>query len=210
VIGAEMFEADNQLLMDEYLSGLYPDKKFEDEAKLWGNYNTDYKPVVDFAKEKGLRYIATNVPRRYASVVYNNGFEGLNKLSDEAKKYVSPDLVKNYDSTVTCYVNMMSMQGMGGHVNANFPKSQAIKDATMAHFILKNWSKGKLFIHFDGAYHSDNFEGIVWWINKLHPGLNIKTISTVYQKDITKLDSENVDRANYIVVVPENMTQTKR
>ena len=210
IIGSEMFEADNQLLVDEYLAGVYAAKKFEAEAKLWGNYKTDYKPVLDFAKDSGLRYIATNIPRRYASVVHKKGFEGLNDLSDEAKALIGPDLQELYDKDVACYAEMMNMSGMGGHVNENFPMAQAAKDATMAHFILENWTEGKLFFHFDGAYHSDNFEGIVWWINKLKPGLNIKTISTVYQKDVKKLDEDNIDRANYIFAIPETMTQTKR
>ncbi len=255
MIGAEMFEADNQLLMDEYLAGIYSDKKFEAEAKLWGNYKTDYKPVVEFAKENELRYIATNIPRRYANLIYKQGFEGLDKLSDEAKQYIGPDLVKLYDPEVNCYKEMMKMDGPSSHskeksakmkmpadsisklhtvadsssthkmhktedtkhgskpaftVSENFPKSQAAKDATMAYFILKNWEEGKLFIHFDGAYHSDNFEGIVWWVNKLKPGLNIKTISVAYQEDVQKLDDENIDRANYIIAVPETMTQTGR
>jgi len=210
IIGAEMFETDNQLLLDEYLKGYYDDKKFEAEVKLWGNYKTDYKPVVEFAKEKGLRYIGTNIPRRYASMVHKGGFESLAQLSADAKALFSPDMEKYYDKDVKCYVEMMNMSGMGGHVNENFPKAQAAKDATMAHFILRNWEKGKLFIHFDGAYHSDNYEGIVWWINKLKPGLNIKTISTVYQKNVTELEETNLNRADYIVVVPENMTQTNR
>jgi hypothetical protein len=92
----------------------------------------------------------------------------------------------------------------------NYPKAQAAKDATMAHFILKNWKEGKLFFHFDGAYHSDNFEGIVWWINKLKPGLNIKTISIVLQEDIMELEEENIDKANYIITVPVSMTKTNR
>ncbi len=210
IIGSEMFEADNQLLIDEYLAGVYTDKKFEAEAKLWGNYKTDYKPVLSFAKDNSLQYIATNIPRRYASVVHKNGFKGLNKLSNKAKAFISPNLEKLYNKNIACYANMMKMEGMGAHVNENFPKAQAAKDATMAHFILENWSEGKLFFHFDGAYHSDNFEGIVWWINQLKPGLNIKTISTVYQKNITKLDEDNINRANYIFAIPETMTQTKK
>ncbi len=210
VIGAEMFEADNQLLVDEYLKGLYDDKKFEAEAKIWANYKTDYKPVMDFAKDKGLRYIATNIPRRYASIVHKKGFEGLKELSDEAKSYIGSDLERLYDKDVACYANMMKMDSMATHVNENFPKAQAAKDATMAQFILKNRTKGSLFIHFDGAYHSDNFEGIVWWINKLQAGLKIKTISTVYQKDIEKLEDENINKADFIITVPETMTQTKR
>ncbi len=210
ILGAEMFEADNQLIFDEYMNKLYDDKKFEAEMRLWPNYKTDYKPVVKFARKNGIKYVATNIPRRYASIVHKKGFEGLKELSDEAKKYIGPDLERLYDPNVPCYANMMNMKGMSAHVNENFPKAQAAKDATMAYFILKNLEKGKLFFHFDGAYHSDNFEGIVWWINKLKPGLNIKTISVVYQKNIEKLDEENINRANYIVAVPETMTQTNR
>ncbi|HRR92835.1 MAG TPA: ChaN family lipoprotein, partial [Bacteroidales bacterium] len=50
VLGAEMFEADNQLLLDEYLKGVYDAARFEAEAKLWNNYKTDYKPLVEFAR----------------------------------------------------------------------------------------------------------------------------------------------------------------
>jgi len=210
ILGAEMFEADNQLIFTEYMDSLYDDKKFEAEMRLWPNYKTDYKPVVKFARENDIPYIATNVPRRYAAMVHKGGFEALHQLSSEAKQYISPDLERLYDPNVKCYADMMNMEGMPAHVTENFPKSQAIKDATMAYFILKNWEKGKLFLHFDGAYHSDNFEGIVWWINKLKPGLNIKTISVAYQENVAKLDDENIDRANFIIAVPETMTQTNK
>ncbi|MBN1251517.1 MAG: ChaN family lipoprotein [Bacteroidales bacterium] len=208
IIGAEMFESDNQLILNEYLDSAFGDKKFEADARLWPNYQTDYKPVLKFALENKLRYIATNIPRRYASMIYKKGFEAIIELSDEAKKYISPDLEHLYNSDVECYKSMSNIEGMDEHQTDNLAKSQASKDATMAHFILKNWSKGKLFLHFNGSYHSDNFEGIVWWIKKLNPDLKIITLSTVYQKNIDKLDDENLDKANYIIAVPENMTQT--
>ncbi|NOX84977.1 MAG: ChaN family lipoprotein [Chlorobi bacterium] len=210
VLGAEMFEADNQLIMNEYLAGDYGAKKFEAEIKLWKNYKTDYKPLVEFAKKHNLPFIATDIHRRYASMVYKKGFDVLDSLSAEAKKYIGPDLVKLYDPEIKCYKDMMNMKDMKDHVDENFPKAQAAKDATMAYFILKNWSPGKLFLHYNGSYHSDNFQGIVWWINKLHPGLNIKTISTVNQEDISRLDEENLNLADYIVVVPDDMTNTSR
>jgi len=54
IMGAEMFEADNQMILDEYLGGVFSEDKFEDEAKLWTNYKTDYKPLVNYAKENEL------------------------------------------------------------------------------------------------------------------------------------------------------------
>ena len=81
VLGAEMFEADNQLTIDEYLAGQIQTSNFEKETRLWDNYKTDYKPLVEFAKAKKLRMIASNVPRRYASIVSKKGLAGLDSLS---------------------------------------------------------------------------------------------------------------------------------
>lgn len=208
VIGAEMFESDNQLILDEYLSGKISNSSFESEARLWPNYKTDYKPLVEFAKKNNIPFVADNVPRRYAAVVHKGGLEALDSLSDEAKKLLPP-LPILYDPEVKCYKDMMNMKGMGGHVNENFPKAQAIKDATMAWFIMQNWSAGKTFIHYNGSYHSNNFEGIVWHIKQKFPDLKIVTIANVMQDDITEFDPENKGLASYILAVPVDMTRTR-
>lgn len=208
VLGAEMFETDNQVVLDEYLNGLISESSFESNARLWPNYKTDYKPLVLFAKENKLKFVATNVPRRYASMVNSKGFEGLENLSDEAKTFLPPLPVK-YDAELNCYKSMMEMEGMGSHVTPNFPKAQAIKDATMAHFILKNWSKGKLLIHYHGSYHSENFESIYWYLKQANPDLKIVTIHTVSQAEISELTEENKGKADFTICVDEDMTKTR-
>ncbi|MFZ1454362.1 MAG: ChaN family lipoprotein, partial [Ferruginibacter sp.] len=62
--GAEMFEADNQQALNNYLSGKLSAKGLDSSARLWSNYKTDYAPIVNFAKEKNAPFIATNIPRR--------------------------------------------------------------------------------------------------------------------------------------------------
>jgi uncharacterized iron-regulated protein len=208
VLGAEMFEADNQLLLDEYLGGLITEAKFEDEARLWKNHKTDYKPLLQFAFEHRIPFIATNVPRRYANLVYREGFEGLDSLSAAARKYLPP-LPIAYDPGLPGYQAMLEMGPMGhGKVSDNLPKAQAIKDATMGYFILKNWSPGKQFLHFNGAYHSDHAEGIVWYIKQQEPGLIIKTITTVQQASTDSLEQASAGKADFTIVVPETMTRT--
>lgn len=208
VLGAEMFESDNQLILNEYLNGQCSVRNFENEAKLWKNYKTDYKPLVDIAKDRNLDFIATNIPRRYASLVHKKGFEALDSLSDEAKNLIAPLPVK-YDPNLDGYKAMLEgMEGMGAHASPNLPKAQAIKDATMAYFILENWEKGKTFIHYNGSYHSDNYEGIVWYLKQENPELKIFTITTVEQDTITDLKQEYKNVADYILCVPANMTKT--
>jgi uncharacterized iron-regulated protein len=210
IIGAEMFETDNQLLLDEYLLGNIAQKNFEKEAKLWDNYQTDYKPLVEFAKENKLPFVGTNIPRRYASLVNKKGFEGLDSLTVDAKALIAPLPVK-YDPELKGYKAMLEMnEGMpaGSHSNENLPKAQAIKDATMAASILKFWKPGKTFLHYNGAYHSDNYEGIVWYLKQEKPELKIMTISTVEQDTISDLKKESINLADYIICVPTDMTKT--
>lgn len=205
VLGAEMIEADNQKQLDQYLKGEINQKVFDSTARLWKNHKTDYKPIVDFAKEKNIPFIATNVPRRYASKVYKGGFEALNDLSAEEKTWIAP-LPIAYDATLPGYVKMLEMSG--GHGGDNLPKAQAVKDATMGHFIAQNLKPGTIFVHYNGTYHSDNFEGINWYLKKAKPGVKIITIGAVSQKDISKLDKEHLNLADFILVVDEDMTKT--
>lgn len=209
VLGAEMFESDNQLILDEYINGVISEKRFEAEARLWPNYKTDYKPLIDFAWDEDLKFVASNVPRRYASLVSSEGLEGLEQLSEEAKKFIPP-LPVTYDSTLNCYKSMLETDGKPDpEANINFPKAQALKDATMAHFILKNWSKGRMLVHYHGAYHSQNYESIYWYLKQQNQKLNIITITTVSQKSISELETENIGTADFIICVDEDMTKTR-
>lgn len=204
VVGAEMFEADNQYILDEYLSGQISAKNYQNEMRLWPNYNTDYKPLVELAKEKGIKFIATNIPRRYANMVYKKGLKSLDDLSDLAKSYIVPLNTFKFDSTITCYKEIYDMN----HGGEGMATAQAIKDATMSHFILKNTKPNSVFLHFQGAYHSDNYEGIVYYLKKQIAIEKILTISTVTQDNLDELLEENQGIADFVICVKENVTNT--
>lgn len=208
VMGAEMFETDNQLILNEYLSGRIKEANFEAEAKLWPNYKSDYKVLINFAKKNKLNFIATNVPRRYASLVNRSGFEALDSLSIEAKTLFSTLPIK-YNAELGCYKNLLKSAAMGKdttHVNINLPKAQALKDATMVNSILKNYKKNQLFIHYNGTYHSEDFESMVWYLKEMNPKLKIITIASVEQENIETLTKENINKADFILCIPESMT----
>lgn len=205
VLGAEMFEADNQSQLNQYLKDEINQKKLDSTARLWPNYKTDYKPLVDFAKQKNIPFIATNIPRRFASLVFKQGFESFEKLSDSEKSWIAP-LPIVYDATLPGYVKMV--QEMGGHGGENLPKAQAVKDATMAYFIIKNKKENAIFLHFNGSYHSDNYEGIYWYLKKYKPEIKIVTIATITQNNISELEKEQINKADFIIVVDEDVTKT--
>ncbi len=207
ILGAEMFEADQQLVLDEYLKGFISEKNFNDALKLWPNYETDYKPLVVFAQQKKIPFVATNVPRRYASMLFKNGMESLDKLPDAAKQYMTP-LPFAFDANLPGYKAMLDMGGHSNPSNENMPKSQALKDATMAHFILRNYTSGKHFLHYNGAYHSNNKEGIVWYLQKQNPNLKVLTISSVEQENVDKIETDFLKIADFVLLVNANMTKT--
>ena len=213
VMGAEMLEADDQLVLDEYLRGMMNGQQFQNEAKVWRNFETDYKPLLDFAKSNRLAFIATNVPRRYASLVSKSDLGALNSLPREARQWIAP-LPIAVDLTLPGYKSMLSVVEGHGHGNnsgaslENFAKAQAVKDATMAHFILKNCSIGQTFLHFNGAYHSQNYEGIMWYLKKQNPDLKIVTIHSLEQEDLSNLDKSGQGTADFVLAVPSAMTKT--
>ena len=55
-LSMEMFEKDIQQVMNEYLQNLIREKNFIKEARAWNKY-TDYKPIIEFTKEKDLLLI---------------------------------------------------------------------------------------------------------------------------------------------------------
>ncbi len=205
ILGAEMFEADNQIQLNNYLKGTITNKGLDTLARLWPNYKTDYAPLVDIAKEKKLKFIATNIPRRYANLVYRKGFNALDSLSVQEKSWIA-SLPIPFDSELKTYKSILKM--MGDHGTPELVMSQASKDATMAYFILKNYKKGSLFLHYNGAFHSDFYEGILWYLKRSQPNLKYATISTVVQKNIKKLLEDNKFKADFIICVDENMTTT--
>ena len=208
ILAAEMFETDNQLIIDEFFNDIIKESSFENEARLWKNYSTDYKPLVLFAKKNSLSFVASNIPRRYASLVSAGGFEALQTVSEEGKEFIAP-LPVEYDPELPCYKDMLTMNmGPKGPSPENFPKAQAIKDATMANSISKYLKPGQMVIHYNGSYHSDRYQGILWYLNKYDPSTKCVTITTVLQDSIGKMGEESNNKADFVIVIPTDMTRT--
>ncbi|KQT30984.1 iron-regulated protein [Chryseobacterium sp. Leaf405] len=210
ILGAEMFERDNQSQLNQYLTGKFDAKTLKDSARLWNNFTTDYKPLVDFAKDKKLNFIATNIPRKYASQTAKEGLESLNNLTEKEKTYIVQLPIKVTLETPG-YPEMKTM--MGEHADGtkvmNFISAQAIKDATMAESILKNFQAGKTFIHYNGNYHSKEFGGIYWYIKQKNPKLKMAVISVFESENLElKIPEKDYIPTDFNLIIPADMTKT--
>ena len=205
ILGFEMFEQDQQGVLDRYLSGGITDKQLKDSLRLWLNYSTDYKPLILFAKENKLACIASNVERKYASLLFKSGLLALDTISPLNKSQMA-DLQFPIDTTLSQYASLNEMAAhMGG---GNMLEAQALKDATMAKYILQELRNDNQIIHYNGAYHSDYYQGILWYIQQSKPLIKVTTISTVSQQKVNKLEKEHLGKADFIICVTESMTST--
>ncbi|MEM9830331.1 MAG: ChaN family lipoprotein [Bacteroidota bacterium] len=210
VLAMEMFEADNQLVLDEYLQGSIQEKHLLNEAKVWSNYDTDYQPLIELAKAEGIPVIASNIPRRYANLVYRKGLSALDSLTDAAKQWIAP-LPITVDMQLASYQEMLTMMGGSSHGGdtgeaETLVHAQAVKDATMAHFTLQQLPRP--VFHVNGAYHSQDKEGIVWYLQQKRPNLVIMNINSVEQKSVDELLEENQTNADFTICIPSDMTKT--
>ena len=210
VLGMEMFERDVQPLVAQYAAGTLADTAFERQARPWPNYGTDYRPLLQFARENHLAVIGTNAPRPFAKIVAQRSLTALDKLPAPDRALLAP-LPLKVDYDLPGYKNMAAMFGDGkahGGGAQNIIQAQALKDATMAHFIQTSRQAGQTLLHFNGSYHSDHHDGIVAWLRQYAPKLRVRTISVVTQEELATLEKEQVNVADFVVVVPGDASKT--
>ncbi|MDR9401597.1 MAG: ChaN family lipoprotein [Psychroflexus sp.] len=205
-IGMEMFSPDQQSAVNDYLAGDINFKALRRQVDLWPNFKTDYLQILTFAKTHNLSFRGTNAPQQIARNVYKKGgFSYLDELSDQQLSYLPPRPIP-FDPNLPGYKKMKKMMGL--HANDDIVKAQALKDATMAHQLTQLAAKNALVLHINGKYHSDNFDGIFWYLQQYQPALKVKTISMVHQADIFSIDKANLEAADFIICIDQNMTKT--
>jgi uncharacterized iron-regulated protein len=211
VLGMEMFERDVQPLVAQYSAGTLADTAFERQARPWPNYATDYRPLLLFARQNNVPVIGTNAPRPFAQAVARGSLKALDKLPAADRALLAP-LPLKVDYELPGYKNMAAMFGGDSKAHGggaqNIIQAQALKDATMAHFIRTSRQNGQTLLHFNGSYHSDHHDGIVAYLRQYAPQLRIKTLSVVSQQQLQQLDKEQVNLADFVVAVPADMIKS--
>lgn len=193
ILSMEMFERDVQPVMDKYLNDEITETEFINNSRPWENYQTDYKPLVEFAKEKDMYVLASNIPRRIANQYTKVGDLAL--IEDKDKIYLPKKHLVEYERYYDKFKNYMSMGDGQGHMMMTperieaFYKAQCLKDDTMAESIvefLKEHKDTKL-LHVQGSFHGDEHLGVVEKVNKLNPSLKTVVITPIEAKDYEKV-----------------------
>ena len=190
-LSMEMFECDVQTVVDEYLKGQITENHFLLSSRPWANYKNDYRPLVEFAKEKGLPVIAANAPRRYVNMVSRNGRDSLNGLSKDAKKWIAP--LPYAEPSETYAKKFKALMGPSPEAQMGIDKilaSQSLWDATMANSVAEFLKKNKkaLIVHLNGAFHTENRLGTVEHLLKYRPKTKVLVVTMRYEDNYTMFD----------------------
>lgn len=205
-LSLEMFERDVQTTLDEYLGNLILERQLLSDSRPWNNYQTDYRPLIEFARANSLPVIAANAPARYANRVSRAGRTSLAALSPAAKAWIAPLPYGEASAAYAAKFNR-AMEGMGGghdgSVKQNFLDAQVLRDATMAYSIAQALtSRPKaLVIHVTGLFHTEGRMGIPEQLERYRPRARMLVIALIPEAQAPRLDAENLKKAGDFVIV---------
>lgn len=214
VLSLEMFENDVQIVLNEYLGGQISESHFLQSSRPWGNYKTDYRPLVELAKEKKLSVIAANAPRRYVNMVSRLGRESLNGLSPEAKRWLAPlPFPEPSDAYATKFKSLMGPSAEARMGIDNILASQSLWDATMAYSVAEALKKNKnaLVIHLNGSFHTENRLGTAEQVLKYRPKTNTIVVTMRYEEDFKTFDqTKHKNLGDFVILTDAKEPRSKR
>jgi uncharacterized iron-regulated protein len=209
VLSMEMFEADGQLGLNEYLNGFINEDRFARDVRLWSNYK-DYRPMIEYAKQNKIPVIAANPPRRYVNLVSRRGMRSLDSLSKDAKKFLPP---LPYDTLTGRYREKFVeiMKGGPGGDNPNVYYSQSLWDAGMGYNIYKylKENKHKKVFHCVGGFHTEEKLGTAAQLQMRNKKLKILNIASFNDASFNNPEWEKFSyKGDYIILTNPDLKKT--
>lgn len=213
-LSLEMFERDVQIVLDEYLSGKITENHFMLSSRPWGNYKTDYRPLVELAKEKKLDVVAANAPRRYVNMVSRGGRSAVDQLSPEARSWIAPlPFGQPSDAYSKKFRSLMGASGEASMGLENILASQSLWDATMAFWISESLKKNKdsLVVHLNGGFHTESRLGTVEHLAKYSAKARSLVVSIRYEEDFKNFNKgKHTDLGDFVVLTDASQPKSKR
>ena len=94
-LSMEMFERDVQPAVDDYLAGRIDEATFLARSRPWGNYPTDYRPLIECARREGIPVVAANLPAALRMKLARGGQQAFDALTPAEKGWVPAKLYEN-------------------------------------------------------------------------------------------------------------------
>jgi len=207
VLALEMFERDVQPILSQYLAGQIPEEAFLKGSRPWPAYQTDYRPLIEFAKAQGWKVVAGNVPRTLVGMggVAGKGLDAITQRNDSTRAWAASEFkCPKDDDYFKRFGVTMGQHPMGNgppptkeelaSITEKFYLAQCAKDETMAESIARARSDASapLVIHYNGDFHSDFGEGTAERTKRRLPDAKIMIITAIPVTSFDSVDAKSM------------------
>ena len=221
IFALEMFERDQQAPLDNYLAGKITNAELAAQTKLWPNYPTDYRPLIDFCKTNQIPVVASNAPARLVRRVGKEGLAAVSgSLAAEDKPLFAAQIHAPAMESDAYAKRFAEAMNQGGHGNDSqmppetvekFYQAQCVRDDTMAESVARLVETGRTVLHLTGGFHVGAGLGTVQrflWRVPLAASF-VRVIQIIPTKTEPK-PAENKTEADYLIYVPDTRPETKQ
>ncbi len=146
-IGMEMFDHTYQPVLDQWTAGELDQTAFIEKTHWYANWRFDfdlYRDILEYAKEKGLRIIALNMPFFIPSRIRVGGIASLS----EADRMHLPDIIDTTNADHRAYLEeIFNLHTFSGREPFDFfYEAQCTWEDAMADAVAKNLGSGKMVV----------------------------------------------------------------
>lgn len=210
ILAMEMFERDVQPILDAYLVGRIPEDSLMALSRPWPRYATDYRPMVELAKQERWPVIAGNIPRPVAAAVAKGGLAVLDTLDAVERSRVATEISCGHDAYFERFGETMRPHLPGKTESEKaaalerYYQAQCVKDETMAEAVVRaraNVGGDALVLHVNGAFHSDYALGTAARIRRRVPDIRMLVVTGVPVADLStvEVDPADLTKADFLI-----------
>ncbi|PKH04490.1 hypothetical protein CXF72_01020 [Psychromonas sp. MB-3u-54] len=178
-LSMEQFSRDSQEVVNQYLAGEIGETTLIMQANAWPNYESDYRPLVEFAKLNKLDLIASNAPNNIVSCIGREGLDYINRLPAKQRIW----LAERIFTKPSAYKNLfLASMHHGNEIQNNQQfAAQMAWDETMAESIVRYLGvhPDKQVMHIAGNFHVENGLGIAAGILRREADLKVVIVTPV-------------------------------
>ncbi len=133
-IGLEMFQAEDQLTLDNWTIGIISEPDFRQiYQRNWGWWSL-YQPIFSYARKERISMVGLNLPRSITRQVATSGFSSL----DEEQVSFLGGMTCSVDATYEDFIRRaIGSHGHGSFNFRNFCEAQLVWDKAMARYMVR-------------------------------------------------------------------------
>ena len=205
VLAMEMFERDDQAVLDDYLAGRIDEAAFREKAGIWSNYDTAYRPMIEHAKSIGASVVASNFPTPLRRRIFSEGADFMNALEGDEARLVPAELIPNtpsywrrVDNAIRGHIGMM---GTRDENDQRLTSTQTLWDNSMGEScaLALDAHPGSTVVHVNGGFHSAYFDGTVRQFSLRRPSADVLTVAIVPSRNPSVATADGLPVADFVV-----------